>query len=285
MAAWVHEELGVELSVQPAYGSAMDTLATVPLVDAPECESLTFEDSIDSYRSFAGPARLTGKRVVSNEMGAVRGAGLMYHLPILLFSVNRAFLGGVNQNVLHGQVYSGEYYNTTWPGHVPFRYIFSGPWSPHLPVWSHGLQDSLSYMGRMQHVLQTSIAKADVAIYNKESATTIRTIYGAQDLLSEGWSWNYLTAENLQLSQAHVKNGVLAPEGPAWKAFIVEASQNVTLSAVVTLQSFAQNGLPVILSGGVPKYYSTKDGADKTKFERQLSNLLRTKNVHRVGLL
>lgn len=186
LAEWVHDTLHVQLSIQPAYGSSLDALAAVPAVDAPECESLGFDDNIDSYRSFAGPARLAGRKIVSNEMGAVRGSGLQYHLPHLVFQINRAFLGGVNQMVLHGQSYSGTYYETTWPGHVPFGYLFSEPFSPHLPSWVHGLKEIMDYIARNQHILQGGVPKADVVIYNKESATTIRNIYQANDLLSGG---------------------------------------------------------------------------------------------------
>ncbi|CAJ0543781.1 Ff.00g039230.m01.CDS01 [Fusarium sp. VM40] len=303
LASWTREVLGVQLSAQPAYGSNMDMLAAVPIVDAPECESLSFHDNIDSYRAFAGPARLAGRRVVSNEMGALRGGGFQYHLPELIFSINRAFSGGVNQNVIHGQPYSGRYFNTTWPGYTPFRYLFSEPWSTKMPAWHHGLGDVMNYTARVQHILQRSVAKADVVIYNKESATTIRTIYQADDLLSEGeptigldiarrtyklilvtgWSSNYLTAENLYLKEAYVKNGVLAPDGPAWKAFILEASQYVTFDTVKILRSWAQQGLPVIISGGRPKYYATGGKSAGTEFERQLSSLLRTRNVHSVS--
>ncbi|KAH8729876.1 hypothetical protein BGZ61DRAFT_569735 [Ilyonectria robusta] len=266
-----------------AYGSSLDALAAVPAVDAPECESLGFDDNIDSYRSFAGPARLAGRKIVSNEMGAVRGSGLQYHLPHLIFQINRAFLGGVNQMVLHGQSYSGTYYETTWPGHVPFSYLFSEPFSPHLPSWDHGLNEIMDYIARNQHILQGGMPKADVVIYNKESATTIRNIYQGNDLLSGGWSWNYLSANNLKLEQAVVRNRVLAPDGPAWKALIVESSQNLTLDSVKKLKSFAQKGLPVVFSGGSPTYYPTGDGSRKDEFERQLSRLLRSKNVHSVA--
>ncbi|KAF7548818.1 hypothetical protein G7Z17_g6810 [Cylindrodendrum hubeiense] len=283
MADWVHDVLDVQLSAQPVYGSAMDALAAVPSVDAPECESLGFEDKIDSYRSFSGPARLSGKRIISNEMGAVRGSGFQFHLPHLVFSVNRAFLGGVNQMVLHGQSYSGTYYATTWPGHTPFNYLFSEPFSPNLPSWSHGLKETMDYIGRNQHILQESISKADVVIYNKESSTTIRNIYQATDLLTEGWSWNYISADNLGLEQTVVKNRVLAPDGPAWKAFVVESSQNLTLEAVKTLRSLARDRLPVIISGGLPAYYSAGDRSDKAEFETELSKLLRSQNVYSIA--
>lgn len=185
LTAWLHQ-LGVQLSVQPAYGLPMDMQAAIPFVDAPECESLTFLDLIDSYRQFVGPANLAEKRVISNELGAVKWSAFHYHLPDLLFSANRGFASGVNQYILHGQAYSGSYYETTWPGHVPFNYLFSEPWTPREPVWEHGLEETLNYLARVQYVQQSGVPKVDVAIYNKESATTIRTSYSSSDLIERG---------------------------------------------------------------------------------------------------
>lgn len=187
LTAWLHD-LGIQLSVQPAYGLPMDMQASIPFVDVPECESLTFLDLIDSYRQFVGPANLARRNVISNELGAVRWSGFRYHLPELLFSANRGFAGGVNQYVLHGQAYSGNYYQTTWPGHVPFNYLFSEPWSPQEPVWEHGFEDALNYLARVQYIQQSGIPKVDVAIYNKESTTTIRTVYSSTDLIERGES-------------------------------------------------------------------------------------------------
>lgn len=185
LTTWLHR-LGVQLSVQPAYGLPMDMQASIPFVDAPECESLTLLDLIDSYRQFIGPANLAEKQVISNEMGAVRWSAFRYHLPELLFSTNRGFASGVNQYVLHGQAYSGSYYETTWPGHVPFNYLFSEPWSPREPVWEYGFEETLNYLARVQYVQQSGVPKVDVAIYNKESATTIRTVYSSSDLIDRG---------------------------------------------------------------------------------------------------
>lgn len=185
LTAWLHE-LGIQLSVQPAYGLPMDMQASVPFVEVPECESLTFLDLIDSYRQFVGPANLAQKQVISNELGAVRWSAFRYHLPELLFSANRGFASGVNQFILHGQAYSGNYHQTTWPGHVPFNYLFSEPWSPREPVWEHGFEETLNYLARVQYVQQSGAPKVDVAIYNKESATTIRTVYSSSDLIERG---------------------------------------------------------------------------------------------------
>lgn len=182
---WLHS-LGLKLSVQPAYGLAMDMQVSIPQVDVPECESLTFEDLIDAYRKFVGPAVLAGRQIISNELGAVYSAAFRYPLPELLFSANRGFASGINRYVIHGQAFSGNYYQTTWPGHIPFDYLFSEPWTPREPVWDHGLEDLLRYLGRMQYQQQSGTHKVDVAIYSKESATVISTLYSSADLMDEG---------------------------------------------------------------------------------------------------
>ena len=83
-------------------------LANVPIVAAPELESLDFSDLIDAYRQYAGPAHLAGRRVVSSECGAVRGEAFAQTLPELLWHVKRSFAGSVNMFVLHGFPYSGN---------------------------------------------------------------------------------------------------------------------------------------------------------------------------------
>jgi hypothetical protein len=184
---WAHNTLGVQLSAQP-YGLPFDTQAAIPSLDAPECESWGFLDSIDNYRQFSGPANLADKRVISNELGAIRGDAFRYHLSQLLFSVNRGFAGGVNRFVIHGQAYSGAYFGSTWPGSVPFNYLFSEPWSPKVPVWDHGLKEILDYIGRVQYTQQAGVPKVDVAIYNKQAAYTFGTgeIYQSTDLIENG---------------------------------------------------------------------------------------------------
>jgi hypothetical protein len=186
LAQWMHQKLGIKLSVQPAYGSTMDMLATVPFVDAPECETLSFFDNIDQYRAFSGPARLSGKRVISNELGAISGLAYDYHFSKMMYNLNRAFVGGINQIIVQGQTFAGLYPNTTWPGHTPFVYLFSEPWSPKLPTWKYGLKQVVEYANKVQHIFQNSVAKADVVLYHKQSATTMGNIYQADDLLNEG---------------------------------------------------------------------------------------------------
>lgn len=112
LTSWL-EGLGLGYSAQISYNLPLDMETSIDLVDAPECESLAFNDNIDGYRQFTGSANVAQKPVISNEMGADQGKALALSISELLGQVNRAFSGGVNQIVLHGQTFTGDYPGTT----------------------------------------------------------------------------------------------------------------------------------------------------------------------------
>lgn len=185
---WANDRLGISFSTQPSYGLTMDMAVSVPVPDVPECESLSFHDSIDAYRQFSGPAQLAGKRVISNEVGAVALKAYSYDHSQLLLSVNRAVAGGVNQFVIHGQSYSGNYFGTTWPGYTAFLYLFSELYTDKQPSWHNGMKDVLDYISRLQYVQQQGEPRVDIAILNKQSANNgeFPSVYPDNDLHSEG---------------------------------------------------------------------------------------------------
>jgi hypothetical protein len=151
-------------------------------------DSLGFSDSIDAYRQFTGSSTLVGARVISNEMGAVFERAYSYTIPELLFSIDRAVVNGINQVILHGQAYTGDYPATSWPGYTTFFYLFSEMYSNKQPSWDHGLAEVLDYMARTQFIQQQAVTRVDVAIMNANSATntTWTSIYQPTDLEDYG---------------------------------------------------------------------------------------------------
>ncbi|RAQ55673.1 hypothetical protein AFGD_011674 [Aspergillus flavus] len=281
---WARNELHIELSAQVSYNLPMDMEVNIPVVDAPECESLQFGDSVDAYRQFSGPALLAGKSVISNEMGATMAA-YGYPFRSLLFSAGRAIVGGVNQLVLHGQSYTGDYYETTWPGYTAFSYSTSELYSNKQPSWDHGLSDVLNFFARVQYTQRQGIPRVDVAIYNKVSATdaaAFPSMYQADDLVNEGWSWAYLSPDNFALPGATVENGTLGPDGPRFKALVVESASNMTLSGLDNIREYAAQGLPIILSGGLPGIFPSANASESAAIEAGLTHLSTSANVHLV---
>ncbi|OJI87448.1 hypothetical protein ASPTUDRAFT_137504, partial [Aspergillus tubingensis CBS 134.48] len=282
---WLHKELHLQYSAQVSYNLPMDMEANVPVVDAPECESLQFGDSVDAYRQFSGPALLAGKRVISNEMGAT-SAAYDYPFSRLLFSVGRAVTGGVNQIVLHGQSYTGNYYQTTWPGYTAFSYTTSELYSNKQPSWDHGMSDVLGFLSRIQNTQRHGISRIDVAIYNKVSVTdsvSFPPIYRSNDLINAGWSWTYISPNNFELPKATIRDHTLAPDGPRFKAMVVTTDSNMTLAGVRKMQEYATRGLPVFFSGGFPGIYASGDDSEADTIRAELTALSASANVHMVS--
>ncbi|CAL5865932.1 uncharacterized protein PFLUO_LOCUS138 [Penicillium psychrofluorescens] len=281
---WLNSKLNLQISTQVSYNLPMDMEANIPFVNAPECESLQFSNNIDGYRQFSGPANLAGKRVISNEMGAVIFKAYNFPHSELLFAINSAVSGGVNQFVLHGESYTGDYYGTTWSGYTAFSYLFSEPYSDKQPSWNHGFGDILNYTARVQLLQQSGIPRTDVAIYNKVSATnfTFPSLYTSTDMLDAGYTYTYLSPDNFALPEATVQNGRLAPNGPAYKAMVITSNSNLTLEGVHYIQKYAHAGLTVIISGGDPGVYATRDGRDTSAVKQAIQSLKQTRNVYSV---
>jgi hypothetical protein len=80
-------------------------------------------------------------------------------------------------------------------------------------------------------------------------------------------------------SQADVRNNILAPDGPAWKALVMDSSQNLTLDGIDKVKDIASSGLPVVLTGGTPSFYATDVSGTDSSFSERLSSLLAAQSV------
>lgn len=188
LTAW-STSLGAQFSAQVVYNLPMDMLANIPLVNAPECETLAFSHNIDGYRQFAGPANLAGKRVISSECGANAAQVYQQTVPELLWDIKRSVAGGVNQFILHGFPVSGDYGETTWPGFTTFAYAFSEMHGPRQPAWDF-YHEWLNWTARTQFVAQTGVPKIDLAFWQKstDAYVTVTTQYAPLDLETAGMS-------------------------------------------------------------------------------------------------
>ncbi|ORY00972.1 hypothetical protein BCR34DRAFT_102101 [Clohesyomyces aquaticus] len=251
---WVEEYLNLQFSAQLSYNLPMDMLANIPSVDAPETESLDFSDLIDGYRQYSGPANLARRRIISSECGAVRGEAYSQSLPEILWKVKRSYAGSVNQFVFHGFPYSGEYGNTTWPTWTTFNYQYSGMHGPHEPAWEF-YRDQFDFIARNNWVFQSGTPRIDIAIWQKTTVypghIQLRT-YVPTDLEQMGYSYEYLSPDNLNLPAAKVIDGILAPKAQAFKALVLRQNDSLTLDGVSKLIEFANAGLSIVLAGGVP---------------------------------
>jgi hypothetical protein len=154
-------------------------------VQVPELESLGFKSDIDLYRQFTGAAHLAGHNVISTEIGAVLGGAYKLRIPQLKSLFDGSYAAGVNTMVVHGYAYSGEYFDTTWPGYTPFQFEYSEMWNHRQPAWEH-LDDFFTYSGRNSLVMRSGVPKVDVAVYYFENPYKVTNIYPGTDMNKEG---------------------------------------------------------------------------------------------------
>ena len=164
----------------------MDMLANIPYINAPECETLAFAGNIDGYRQFAGPANLPGKRIISSESGAQFDDAYQETVPQIVQYFKAQIAGGVNQFIIHGYPYSGNYGGTTWPGFMTFDCTVSEMHSRHQPGFDF-YSDYMDWTARTQWVAQTGIPKIDLAFWPKTTDyRSIVTKYSPSDLVDTG---------------------------------------------------------------------------------------------------
>lgn len=123
--------------------------------------------------------------LISSEVGAVNYVSYSETIPNLLYHIKRSWAGGVNQMVIHGAIYSGDYVNTTWPGYQSFGFMFTEMWSSLQPCWNY-FSDAIDYIGRSQYVLRQGVPKRDVAFYLYESPFTPSVWYQSSNLQDLG---------------------------------------------------------------------------------------------------
>ncbi|KAI9687503.1 MAG: hypothetical protein M1822_002113 [Bathelium mastoideum] len=279
--SWAEQYLNVQYSAQISYNLAMDMLQNIPVVDAPECESLDFNDNIDAYRQYTGAANLAGKRVISSECGAVSDEAFQQTLTELMWKVRRSIVGGINQFVFHGYPYSGNYGNTTWPSFATFNYTYSEMHGRHQPAWDY-YSDPLNFTARLSYIFQSGVPKVDLAFY--QYFTTYPGHRGPNymlpDLDDAGYTYEYISPNNFNLPGAYVQNAILAPDGPAFKAMIIRANDSLTVEGTAKLAEFAEAGLPIVFSGGLPSYLASFNETGAAYVNATIQSLTRLPNVH-----
>ncbi|MFK0172134.1 glycosyl hydrolase [Streptomyces sp. NPDC090306] len=289
---WAHSH-GMKHRAQP-YGLQTDAIASATILDIPEGESLGFKN-LDDYRCLAGGRDMAGNRILSCEAGAYAGGAYNTTWDKFLRTMGGAYAAGVNQTVIHGFSYA-NLPGVSWPGYAAFSPYGGAPgygesWGPRQPTWRH-VPDIADYLARVHKVLQSGVARADIAVFRQTGYTA--TGIGASWLTSTGiplgWTHQFLSGPTLDLPNAHVSGKRLAPDGPAYKALFLEGDffygSNPTLAVADarTLLKFAKAGLPTVLLGAFDQALTpgVPDDGETTQLRAITAQLLALPNVRKV---
>ncbi|MFI8949722.1 glycosyl hydrolase [Streptomyces sp. NPDC053750] len=254
---WAHG-LGLQLRVQP-YGLQTDAMYKAALLDQPEGESLGFKN-LDDFRCLAGGRDMGGKLVLSNEAGGTAGGAYATTWDATLRKLVTQYAAGVNQAVFHGFAYA-EAPGAVWPGFAAFSPYHGGAgygeaWGPRQPTWGH-VPDIAGYLSRVQLVLQTGVNKADIGVLWQKgyAGSGLGASWFSGDGVPVGWTHLFLSPRLLSLPGAVVRDGRFAPDGPAFKALLVDGDvmigreHTLQLDVAEKLVGHARKGLPIIVIG------------------------------------
>src|SRR5690606_3454730 len=133
---------------------------------------------------------------------------------------------------------------------------YTGSWGPRQPTWAHvpGIAD---YFARVHLVLQRGVPQVDVAFVRQKGY--VGSGFGAPWFSTEGvatgWTHTFLSPALLDLPSATVRDGRLAPDGPAFRVLVFEGDPfhgretTMPLRTARKLLELAKDGLPILVIG------------------------------------
>lgn len=218
---------------------------------------------LDRYRQVVSGAHLSGGTEVSNELGATLFGDHRQDPRDLKALADHSLAAGVDRMILHGFAYRNhvESGKNTWMGWCPWcgTYSFADSWNRDWPQFK-ALPRLTDYLARADAVVSTGRPRVDLTVLNSSSdingtqapdpAGTPQDAF-RKALSDAGFTWDSVTPASLP-SPAKVRKGRLLPDGPAYKAVIVQDQEALPADTAERLVRLARAGLPVVVQGAVP---------------------------------
>ncbi len=273
LTAWTHT-FGYKYRAQ-SYGGDVNTAAASCVLDVAEGESLGFGEMREFFRNISGGVHMANRKYLSDEILADLGKGYALDWKSAAATLNSNWAAGVNRAIIHGMSYetevSGKY--SQWPGWHAFQSMFADPWGDRQPCWQD--VDKLSgYIARTQAVLQGGRPQVDLAVYKGQRAYG----YGYTRLLDFGYSYDIISNPHLFLKETAVKNGVLCPEGPSYRALLIVDQVMIPVASAKKLKELAVQGLTILFVGTLPEksngaFTADSEAMDVVKAMLEMSNV------------
>ena len=219
-----------------------------------------YEDYSDKLAELYVKYRVSGLVDWAKETMGWGFRGQTFHLPgpaigyanmgDLLTELGQNYSDGVTRAVLHGTPYTKSFnvFCSEWPGWLPFAAGSYGSSFTYREAYWQDFVTETGFMSRIQAVLQNGQAKIDLAVLiDKEKSFDFESKNRFQKLLDSGYSYHLVSESVLSHPRAVVTDGILAPEGPAYKALIVDQVHALSPNGMKKLAGYAEAGLPIVL--------------------------------------
>ena len=262
VAEWAKKALGWGFRGQTFHLPGLEIGKAAMAADVPECDNNAKGDGI---RYQAGTANITGKDDLTME--AMTGPTIGYvNMDDVLTELGQNYSDGITRAVLHGTPYTRTFngYNAEWPGWLPFGPGSYGSSYTYREAYWEDFDTETGFMSRVQAVLQNAEARIDLAVLiDKETTFDFESGNHFQELLDCGYSYNLVSESVLSHVNAVVSDGVLAADGPAYKAIIVDKVHVISPEGLRRLMEYAQAGLPIVLyDSDISRAYGSDVEAD-----------------------
>ena len=260
---WAKSTLGWGFRGQTFHLPGLEIARAAMAVEVPECDNNAKGDGI---RYQAGTVNLTGRNYLSME--AITGPAIGYAaMSDVLTELGQNYSDGVNRVILHGSPYTKTFngFHSEWPGWLPFGAGSYGSSFTYREAYWQDFSTETGFMSRVQAVLQNGVSKIDLAVLiDTERTFNFESGNHFQKLLDSGYSYNLVSESALNHPGAAVSGGVLAADGPAYKALIVDRVDILSPAAISRLAEYARAGLPIILfDSGITRVYGSDYEADE----------------------
>lgn len=257
--------------------TGLDVCAAAMALDVPEGDNSTTGDGV---RQLASVVSMKGDKMLSME-STTFSANIFSKWVDVVKELNADFSDGINRSILHGSAFARTFngYLSAWPGWNFSNQLLNGggfsSWNARQIYWKD-VDTAAGYIARTQAVMQNGRGKVDLAVllgtdrgFANQNGNSFRT------LLNNGYSYQVMSEAVLTLANAVVTGGVLAADGPAYKALIVKDADKMSVAAMDKLIDYAQNGLPIILyNSNINQVYGTnKDGNNDTLVQKRAATL------------
>jgi hypothetical protein len=184
----------------------------------------------------------------------------------VLTELGQNYSDGVRRAILHGTPYTRTFngFNSEWPGWLPFGSGSYGSSYTYREAYWKDFGTETGFMSRVQAVLMNGKAKIDLAVLiDREKSFDFESGNRFQYLLDSGWSYNLVSESVLNSENAAVSDGMLAKDGPSYKALIADQLHVISPGALQKLAEYAKAGLPlVLLNCDIRRVYGSDVKAD-----------------------
>jgi len=246
VADWAKDTLGWGFRGQTYHLPGLEIGKAAMAADVAECDNNAKGDGI---RYLSGMTNITGKNYLTME--AMTGLTIGYvSMDDVLTELGQNYSDGVTRAILHGTPYTRTFngFNAEWPGWLPFGAGEYGSSYTYREAYWEDFSTETGFMSRVQAVLQNGDARIDLAVLiDKENTFDFQSGNRFQRLLDRGYSYNLVSESVLNSDNIIVSGGVLAENGPSYKAVIVDQVHVISLAGIHRLMEYAKAGLPVVL--------------------------------------